>query len=250
MPTPWLRRFAAPLDPRARLFCLPYAGAGASLFRDWRPAPDTEVWAVQLPGREDRFSEPALTGLGSIVDELATAVAPLTDLPYAFFGHSMGALLSFELTRELRRRGLPAPRRLFMSAFGAADLPPRRERLARLPEAAMLARLREMAGSSSTLLDPEVLQVMLPMMRADFTACEEYVFAAEAPLDVPITAFCAVDDPEVDLSEMVEWWRHTTAGSAVHTFEGGHLYLREHAPRLLKIIAAEFSGEPAGPAPA
>ena len=121
----WIKRSGHYPQTCFRLFCFPYAGGGASIFRTWpeRLPPDIEVCAIQLPGREDRFGEPTFENLSSVIDVLADVLCPYTDFPFAFFGHSLGALISFELTRRLRRQKTPCPMQLFVSGHRAPQIP-------------------------------------------------------------------------------------------------------------------------------
>ncbi|MFC6564097.1 thioesterase II family protein [Actinoplanes utahensis] len=246
--TRWIRRSGGHSQPALRLICLPNAGAGASMFNGWS-LPDplrAEIWAVQPPGRENRRQEPAFRRLDQLVPQLAEQLVPALDVPYALLGHSMGALLAFELCRELRHRRAPLPVRLFVSAHRAPDLPPWRPAASTLPPPQFRARLAEMAGPSSVgRIDPELLDFLAPMIRADFELCETYRYRPQEPLTMPITCFTAVDDPEVRVDEMLGWQRHTTGTCQVYPFTGGHLFLRDHAADVLGCVAADLAAEPA-----
>jgi medium-chain acyl-[acyl-carrier-protein] hydrolase len=239
----WLRRCGGSARPAMRLICLPYAGTGASMFNDWDLPEElaAEVWAVQPPGRENRWGEAPLRRVEPVVREIARAVRPLLDRPFALFGHSMGALLAFELCRELRRSGDPMPVRLMVSAHRAPDLPPWRPEASTLPDPEFLARLDEMAGPSAAVpRDPQVLLLLAPLIRADFELCERYEHTAGPPLGVPLSCFAAVDDPEVRVDEMVDWRRHTTGECRLHPFRGGHLFLRERRPEVVRLVAEDL----------
>jgi medium-chain acyl-[acyl-carrier-protein] hydrolase len=235
---------AAPADPQFRLLCFSPAGGGASGYRDWR-LPDqlrTEVWSVQLPGRENRRGEPPFRRLEPLVLELSRQLDHLMDGPFAFFGHSMGSLLAFELARHRRRVGASLPAWLFLSAHRAPDLPAKREPVSTLPEEDFLQRLELMAGESpSAVLDREVLLLLSPMLRADFELCENYVYQEEDPLPVPFTCFAAVDDYETDPPEVKAWDRHTSLPCRMHLFDGGHLFQRDHAQEILGYLAADLA---------
>ncbi|MEV0232198.1 alpha/beta fold hydrolase [Nonomuraea sp. NPDC050786] len=244
MTTAWLRRCGGSDAPGLRLICVPYAGGGAAMFRQWRLPDDLacEVWAVQLPGRESRFRERPLRRIEPVVDALAHELLPLLDRPYALFGHSMGALLAFELCRRLRRDGKALPVRLLVSAHRAPHLPGWRPAASTLPQPRLLHRLAEMAGPSrSVVMDPDLLAAMSPTIRADFELCETYRYTPDDPLDVPITCFAAFDDPEVRIDEMLAWREHTTVGSRLFTFPGGHLFLLDHLTGVLTHTTAELS---------
>jgi medium-chain acyl-[acyl-carrier-protein] hydrolase len=239
-PTPWARRyFALAGAPELRLLCFGPAGGGASGYRDWWLPDDlaAEVWAVQLPGRENRRDEPPFRRIEPLVLELCAHLGHLMDLPFAFFGHSMGALLAFEVTRQLRRAGSPLPAHLFLSAHRAPGLPAKQEPVSMLPEREFLERLELMAGTSpSAIRDRELLVLLSPMLRADFELCETYAYHDEAPLPVPITCFAADDDYEVDPPDVEAWSRHTSMSCQTHLFQGGHLFLRDHHQEILGHI--------------
>ena len=241
----WARCYPhQPQDPALRLFCFPYAGAGASIFKDWQLQPETgvQLWAMQPPGRENRMGEPPLRRWEPLLTSYLEAILPLLDRPFALFGHSVGALVAFELARLLRLRGGPAPERLFLSAHRAPELPSKQGPVSHLEEPAFLERLLEMAGPSpSAIRDPELLSVLAPLLRADFELCENYRYVPGAPLSVPFTCYAADDDSEVDPPDVAAWERHTTGGCRLLRFDGGHLFIRDRAPAVLADIAADLS---------
>ncbi|MGQ4389699.1 thioesterase II family protein [Streptomyces sp. SAS_270] len=216
-----------------RLFVFPHAGAGASSYRLARHFPDEiEVCAVQLPGRENRMGESPLLSADAVVDALAPLIASRTELPYAFLGHSMGALLSFAVARRLRALGAPLPRRMFLSAHRAPHLPDQ-DPLHALPDEALLARLEqsEFAG-----LDRELQEFLLPLVRADLTVCETYAHRDEEPLRCPFTVLGGADDEGVTKAELAAWIGHTSADFELRLFPGGHLYLRGAEQQLAESI--------------
>ncbi|SDH69796.1 thioesterase domain-containing protein [Nonomuraea jiangxiensis] len=237
------------MDPRpARtLFCLPYAGGGASAYAGLlRELADLTVVPIQLPGRENRIAEPpAFT-----IDEIADEVAPATDEPYALYGHSMGARLAFEVVRELRRRGLRQPSRLYV---GGAHAPDRRVPLAAavdLPEDAFIDQLVRRSGALPELKHmPELRELMMPVLRSDFVWIRNYAFAPEPPIDSPIVAFTGLEDGEVGAADMLGWARHTTGGFRLRTLRGGHLFVKDRPAELAALIAADLAAEPALPEP-
>jgi len=236
----WLSRPVPRPGRKIRLFCFPHAGGGASAFRDW-PAdlpPSIEVCAVQLPGRENRITERPFTDLKALVSVLGRSLEPHLALPFAFFGHSMGALVAFELARELRRRRHAAPAHLFVSGRGAPGALGRSQRLHHLPDGRLVARLRRMGGTPAAVLkDTELLRLVLPAFRADLTLCETYEADDEAPLDCPLTAFSGMSDDDADRRALATWGRHVRARFQIRRFSGGHFFLvRAQAP-LLKAIS-------------
>ena len=237
--TVWLRGLGTgELTAQRRLFVFPHAGAGASAYRLAAYLPDTvEVCTVQLPGRENRFAEPALTSLDDAVAALAPFIADHADLPYAFFGHSMGSLIAFETARRLRALGARLPERLFLSGMRAPGLPDRDPRHT-LPDDELLATA-EFDG-----VNAELRELLLPLLRADLTLCETYTHRAEAPLPCPLTVLAGSDDDSVDAAELVDWREHTSADFELHLFAGApHLYVRGAERRLAETITRTF---PAG----
>jgi medium-chain acyl-[acyl-carrier-protein] hydrolase len=237
--TRWLRRCGGSRTPKLRLICLPYAGGGASIFRDWRLGAQTEaeVWAIQPPGREDRCREPLVRTSEEMTMRIVSVLPALFDLPYALFGHSMGALLAFEVTRALRAANEPLPVRLLVSAHRAPHLSPWRPAASSLPKPHFLERLVEIAGPSrAAAVQPKLVEAFEPTTRADLALCERYRYRPAVPLAVPMTCFGAVDDPEVRMDELQAWQAHTTAGFEICPFQGGHLFLRDHSAQLLDTI--------------
>src|SRR6266480_2306887 len=189
----WFQHWQRKPQARIRLFCFPYAGGGASLFRTWSEhlPEDIEVCPVQLPGREDRLLERPFSDLPSLVDALAPALLPYLDMPYAFFGHSMGSLISFELARYLRQMEYShMPVHLFVSGHSAPQIPDPNPPSYHLPEPEFIEELRHLRGTSEELLqNAEFLQLLIPLLRADFALCETYKYIHDKPLPFAISAF-------------------------------------------------------------
>jgi medium-chain acyl-[acyl-carrier-protein] hydrolase len=239
--SPWIRR----ANPQAhcRLFCFPYAGGGASIYHAWsRSLPASiDVCAVQFPGRENRIEEPLFTSLPSLVGVLADELVPFFDRPFAFFGHSMGALISFELARQLRRGRQPEPVQLFISAYGAPHIPRSREMLHSLPTAEFLRSVFRMGGTpSAVLMNKELVNLLLPILRADFTLIETYHYTAEEPLTCPITVFGGNEDTLVSMSALQEWREQTRGAFTLHMLPGSHFFLQSSQQQLLQLIASDL----------
>lgn len=228
---------------QARLFCFPFAGGGASFFWPWIASlgPAVELWALQLPGRESRWGETPYQRIEPLVKRLADDLEPLLQPPFAFFGHSMGAFILFELARELRRRGRKGPSLLLVSAARAPHTPNQDEPINGLSDAQLIERLRRLDGIPEPLFEHvDVLQLMLPVLRADLTLCDTYECAEEGPLDCALTVFGGVADQKAP-RELLEAWRYQTTGRfALRMFPGGHFYLGAARSQLLEAIAAEM----------
>ena len=207
-----------------QLFCLPHAGAGASVYRDWPQllAPDIEAIPVQFPGRENRHGEPLSDSAGKLVEVMLEPVADRVGEDFALFGHSMGALIGYELAHELSALGKP-PRHLFVSGLGAPHLPPW-PLLYQLPDDELVQAIARLEGTSAEVLaQPELVQFLLPTFRADLRVWETYV-AHRGPLDVPITAMGGRDDPSVGVEKVEAWESLTCARFQLEVFDGGHFY--------------------------
>lgn len=238
-PTPWLFLPRPVLRPRVRLYCFPYAGGNATVYRAWPRAlaADVEVCAVQLPGRGTRFNEAPITSPAQMIDALEAALGPHLALPFAFFGHSMGALIAYELACRLRDRGGPAPVHLFLSGHSGPGLPPSEPPAHNLPDAEFLDRLRRYGGTPEEILrEPELLSLLLPVLRADFTLYETWRDAGHAPLDVPFCVLGGQDDASAG-RDRLEGWRTRTRGSfALHMLPGNHFFLHSAEAALLRIL--------------
>lgn len=220
------------------MFIFPYGGAGPAAFRAWM-MDNAETQIVHYPGRGSRFHEPLVRQLAVLVSGLAYAIRPLLDKPFVFFGHSLGGLVAFELTRVLRRDKLPQPRILFLSACGAPQIPSPHAPLHDLPHAEFLNHLKTLNGIPSELLDrPEALELLLPIARADFEAVETHRHVEDEPLDVPIVAFGGLDDPRVS-RERLEGWAWQTKSFRSHYFHGDHFFINHVRDEILEMISAQ-----------
>jgi medium-chain acyl-[acyl-carrier-protein] hydrolase len=228
-------------NPRLRLFCFPYAGGGALIFRTWPdglPA-DVEVCPVQFPGRGTRMRERPFTQLLPLVEALAEALVPLLDRPFAFFGHSLGALVSFELARRIRKRYGVHPVRIFVSGARAPQIPRRGTPIHTLPEKEFLAELRRLNGTPGEILDhQELMEIMLPLLRADFAVYETYVYSSEAPLNCPISAFGGLQDRGVNDCDLAAWRAQTAVSFSLRMFPGDHFFLKQ--PHILRELSQEL----------
>jgi medium-chain acyl-[acyl-carrier-protein] hydrolase len=232
-------------NTRLRLFCFPYAGGGASIFREW-PAelpPGIQVCPVQLPGRESRWGEAPFTRLSSLVETLANVLHPLLNVPFALFGHSMGALISFELARRLRRDTGEVPVHVFVSAARAPQIPDPWPPIHQLPDSEFANQLVRFNGIPAEVLqNAELMRMVLPTLRADFTLYETYVHQPEEPLSCPLSAYGGRQDSRVPAVHVAGWRAQTRGAFAFRGFPGDHFFLFNARRQLLRDLSAELSG--------
>lgn len=242
-PGRWFRRFGASTGARRRLICFHHAGGGPSLFSDWHRhvTAGTEVWAVATPGREMRFAEAPLDRMDELAAMLIEAL-PL-DLPFAFFGHSLGGVASFEVARQLHERGLPEPVRLFVSASYAPHMCLRERSRATLSDAELLRTLESFGATPKEILGhPDYLQMVLRVLRADFNLIDNYV-APDSELRFPITAYAGAADPHVPVQRMDEWMRWATPSFICRSFDGDHFYLNPQRVPLIHDLLARWNDD-------
>lgn len=241
--TPWLTPFKQNQRAPMRLFCFPYAGGGSHIYREWidsLPA-SIEVCPIQLPGRGARMMEAPFSQMSSLVQALTEALLPYLDKPFACFGHSMGALVSFEFARRLRSQNGPKPIHLFVSGCFAPDIPDS-EPLHHLPDSELLTELCRLNGVPKEVQEnAELMRLMLPTIRADCTITETYSYTNEAPLDCPISAFGGLQDQMVSRDDLEAWRNQTTASFSLRMFPGDHFFLRSAEPLLLRVLSRELS---------
>lgn len=241
----WLRRISRGPRKQVRLVAFPHAGAGASAFQLWQAslAPEIDLHAVQLPGREDRLREPTLSEIPRIVEQLQAVLPPHLSEPFAFFGISMGAIVAFELTRALRQQGGPQPLHLFLAACPAPHVAnPLIQRTADLRRAlasgdpAAVPLLRRHGMLPEALLRPDVLEIVLPSLQADLEAVHRYALQPAPPLDLPVTILGGRDDGDVYPEALAAWSQHTSGPFLLHMQNGGHLFYRTHAGAVLDVL--------------
>lgn len=235
----WLVRYQPNADARLRLFCFSYAGGGASVFRSWPQAlpPEVEVCAVQLPGRENRVGEAPHTRIAPLLEAIAAAIEPYLDRPFAFFGHSMGTLVSFELARYLRRTRDKLPAALYLAAFRAPHLPNPNIKIHHLPSEVFKVVLRAEGIAEMILQNDELMQAMLPTLRADFELCDTYEYRAEAPLECPLVIFGGLEDVRISTADLEAWPVQSNAGCTLTMFPGAHFFLHSAQNQLCAAIA-------------
>lgn len=241
---PWVIQSRPKPQALVRLFCFPFAGGGASLYHAWhRDLPEQiAMYAVQLPGRENRSAEPLRTDLLALTDELSLALIPYMDRPCAFFGHSMGAVVAFELARRLRARRGPLPVHLFVSGRGAPQIKPQSADIHHLPDADFVREVRNLKGTPAAVFESaELMELALPVLRADFIAHETYSYRPEAPLLCPITAIGGEEDDEVCADELVAWREQTCGPFALRFMPGDHFYVQSAHEQVTSLIAEKLT---------
>ncbi|MBF9132815.1 thioesterase [Plantactinospora sp. S1510] len=233
-----------------RLVCLPHAGAGASVYRAWSQGLASTVVPVlaQPPGREGRSWDEPYRDAEALTADLVEALAPVFDEPFAVFGHSMGALLAFELVREIRRRGWPAPEHLFVAGRHAPHLAATSAPLYDVSDEELVAEMRGLGGTPEAVLnDPDLLATILPLLRADLSVNETYRYAPEPPLDVPVTAFAATADRRAGREGVAAWRAQTSCAFTLHVLPGDHFAVVRQAAfvhsRIVDGLAARLVPE-------
>jgi surfactin synthase thioesterase subunit len=225
----WINGIAVPAatSNSFRLFCFPHAGGGASVFQPWLKqfCSGVEIYPIQYPGREGRWLEPRFTRMSEVISELVAALTPLLQQPYAFFGHSMGAFVAFELTRELRRHNQPLPQILIMSGARAPHVPDPDPPMHELPDDSLLEDLKRLRGIPEEIFNqPEFLSLLLPILRSDLSVCETYEYAEELPLDCPISVYGGEADAKVRPEHLGFWDTQTAQDFRLRIFPGNHFF--------------------------
>jgi medium-chain acyl-[acyl-carrier-protein] hydrolase len=241
--SPWLIPGRPGVNLSLRLFCFPYAGGGAVIYRRWAESlpRSVEVLAVQPPGRGNRMREAPLLRVSAIVEALAAEVVPYLDRPFAFFGHSLGALVAFELARRLRRERGVEPARLFVSGRRAPHVSSDDGVTHDLPATEFIAELRRLKGTPPEVLEhEELMELMIPLLRADFEVCETYEFEPGPPLACPVTAFGGIEDRDVTREHIAAWREHTTGPFLMRMLPGDHFFIHSAEATLLQVVAREL----------
>ena len=226
-----------------RLFCFHYAGGSAQVFRDWswRLPPNVEIGTIQLPGHGHRLSEPHIRRMAPLSRIVAQELLPYLDKPFVFFGHSMGALLCFETARNLRRERQRQPAHLFVSATEAPHRRSGEEAVSGLPKNALVEKLHEYGGAPVEVLqNEELLDLVLPMVRADFELCENYEYLPESPLECPMTIYGGLEDHKVDAERLAAWKEMTVGACEIRMFPGGHFYFNSSQSIFLQTFAGDL----------
>ncbi|CDG83358.1 thioesterase II family protein [Janthinobacterium agaricidamnosum] len=243
-PSAWLlRKPGAPR--RLRLYCFCYAGGSAVSFMPWQALldPAIEVCAIQLPGRGPRLAEAPYEALPPLIETLALMTGAAGELPFAFFGHSLGALIAFELARYHQRHDLPMPRHLFVSGCAAPQHRGVSRQLHALSDDGLIDALKEYNGTPPEILaHRELMQMVLPAIRADFRLVEQYQYRASLPLNIPVTALAGRRDERIGEEEVAGWGKETSLPLAVEWYQGDHFFIHPERDAVLRRISATLAG--------
>lgn len=237
----WIRRFHEAPDAKVRLVCFPHAGGSASFYFpvSRQLTPGVEVLAVQYPGRQDRRAEPNVDSIPEVADRVTAALGGSLDRPVALFGHSLGAVLAYEVGLRLEAGGRKLVR-LFASGRRAPSRY-REEDVHRRTDAGIVEELRSLSGTEAGFLtDPEILQMIMPAIRGDYRLIETYRHEPDRRLDAPITALTGDDDPKTSLDEAKAWSEHTTGEFDLRIFPGDHFFVISQARRVLEVVAEQL----------
>ena len=238
----WIVRTTPNPGAQMRLFCFSYAGGAASVFYPWPKElpPNVEVCAIQLPGRASRMDEAPFTQLVPLVGEITRALDSYLDKPFAIFGHSMGALVGFEVARRLRSERNVEPAHLFASACKAPQSPPGPQTY-NLPEPLFIEELRRINGTPQEVFQKkELMQLMIPILRADFEVTETYTYTADLPFARPISCFGGLQDSDIGRKDLEAWREQTTGSFKLRMFPGDHFFLLTQAKIVLELISREL----------
>jgi medium-chain acyl-[acyl-carrier-protein] hydrolase len=249
---PWIVRRNVSRDATLRVFCVPYAGAGAAIFRDWHNAfpSHIEVCAIEPPGRFARQGDPVPTDMSAYADAMEAALGPFLDVPFAFFGYSLGALMAFECARRVRaRRGLE-PSSLIVAAHKAPQLAHRNGQLSGIPKSEFVPAIERRYGPLDPAIrsEPQVLDMVVNIMRTDLKLLEDYRYEAGQAFECPILAVGGLSDESVTQTELEGWREQTARAFRVEMLSGGHFFLRTSASALHALVRSEL--ERCAPSPA
>jgi len=240
--SPWFEHLARSEGPPFRLFCFPHAGGNAQVFRQWQQYfhGELDVYLVHLPGRGRRIGEPPFTRLSALIDVLAEQSECEMQDQFALYGHSMGALLSFELGRELFRRYGRGPRQLFLSGCRAPQVHRSEPRTFNLPDEEFIASVRRLNGTPDELLeDAETREIFLPALRADFEMVETYEYQSGQPLPCPLTVYGGLQDSDVAIESLRAWEAQTTATCKVRMFDGDHFFIHNSGTNFIQALRSD-----------
>jgi medium-chain acyl-[acyl-carrier-protein] hydrolase len=235
----WFEYLSRTKTPVLRLFCFPYAGGSAEIYRNWQRwfPPEIGICLVHLPGRGKRMVESAFIRVLALVNAIADRMGPEIRIPYALYGHSMGALISFELSWELIRRYGASPQHLFVSGRSAPQWPRTRPATFHLPHDDFLVELKRLNGTPRDVLEqPDLMKLFLGVLRADFEMVETYEYQSRGPLDCPITVYSGLHDEDVSPEACHAWCDQTTSRCRIRMVNGDHFFIRDPKSEFVNVF--------------
>jgi len=239
----WFPKLGTSQKASCRLFCFPYAGGSSFIYNNWSKtiSENIEICAIQLPGRANRMNEKPFTGVEPLVEVLTEKILPFTTMPFAFFGHSMGAIICYELAINLRKKANIEPLHLFVSGRSAPHLAANDRITYNLPDQDFIKEIAKLNGTPKEILqNAELLELLFPLLRADFELVETYKYNKQQQLNCPISAFGGSEDEEVSIDDLKAWKVHTKAGFKLNVLDGDHFFINHFSEVFTKTISAEL----------
>lgn len=235
----WIKCYRKSENPKLKIFCFPFAGGSASAYKKWPDhlADDIDVYAIQLPGREERIREQLYFDLKLCVKEIYQKILPFLDGEFAFFGHSMGAVMAYELASCLQENNQLIPLNLIVSARCAPHIQDPEFKIHDLADNQFLEAIRKYNGTSEVILQNKDLMAMfLPILRADFSMSETYEYSYTLPLRCPVTAICGVEESDLNESHINDWENTTQSDFNMKMFPGGHFFIKDKVEMVLHYL--------------
>lgn len=236
----WLPSFRPDRHARLRLFCFPYAGGSARVFHSWKDLMpcEVDVCPIELPGRGSRIDEPLKDDFRALTESLFTSIRPFLDVEFAFFGHSMGALIGFDLACLIRAMQMPGPSFLLISG----QKPPSRSEASHpvcsITDPVLAKELDRLNGTPREVLgNSHLMSMLLPILRADYTVIDTYHYSPQRPLSCGIVAFGGLNDPEVTRCDLNSWQAYTNSSLEVVMLPGDHFFIHSAQALLLRVIS-------------
>lgn len=243
MKSAWFANVQTQRDATLRLFCFPYAGGNTGIFHNWsHDLPfAVEIYPVQLPGRMQRTRESLITSMDQLIPALEEAILPVLDRNFAFYGHSMGALIAFELARTLMAKHGLEPKHLLVSGRKAPQLVDNISATQGLSDEEFIQHVRRLNGTPAKVFDnPEMLHFLLPVLRADFELVQSHRFRDGQKLSCPIKAFGGLSDQHVPKNSILPWGQTTTGKFSVAMMPGDHFFIQNSRRQFLALLSAEL----------
>ncbi len=240
---PWFQVSKPVKNPLMRLFCFPYAGGSAYIYQDWfKYLPvEIEVIGVQYPGRGMRFTETPITNITEMLSELEIAISPYLDKPFAFFGHSNGGLISFELGRLLQSRGIDTQKYQFISAKRAIHLPHRGKKLHALPQDDFIKELVHLGGTPEEMLkNPEIMALFIPVLKADFAISETFNYSGTQRLNCNASLLYGEDDKDIPEADILKWHELINGTVQSKKFDGHHFFINSQKDLVLAYVNSQL----------